>query len=218
MSRSRATVLIVVLALVAAFAVQRAGRRYTASLRTGPQLTHEVRAAGLRFAPSVLPADRQLVLHEIAAARPEAQRLIHEVDGLVTVYVGPAGGTVDAIGLTESRPDGYAVTLDLAPVWAREGERGVQRLVLHELGHVVDFALVKPALATRLDALIPRGYACDPRQPTSACAPREERFAETFSKWCTGDIGFNLSIGYKVQPPDSLDGWGAQLVAGIGAA
>jgi hypothetical protein len=194
----------------------RAGRT---QLRQGPQLTSEVRSAGLRFDAAVTANDRALVLREIATARPEAQRLIGVVDGLVTVHVGYAGqGGDHAVGFTQGTQNGFEMTLDLAGVWGQEGERGVQRLILHELGHVVDFTLVKPALATSLDALIPRGYDCDPGQPTSGCAVREERFAETFAKWCTGDIGFNLPLGYKVQPPDSLEGWGAQLVSGIAAA
>ena len=159
------------------------------------------------------------MLREIALARPEARRLIGIVDGLVTVSAGDATlGGPDAVGLTESSVKGFSVTLNLAAVWQGEGERGVQRLVLHELGHVVDGALVKPDLAARLDALIPPSYGCDPQQPEIGCAPRPERFAETFAKWCTGDIGFNLPIGYKVAPPASLDEWGAQLVSGIAAA
>ena len=30
-----------------------------------------------------------------------------------------------------------------------------------------------------------------------------ERFAESFAKWATGDIGLDLFIGYKVLPPDA---------------
>jgi hypothetical protein len=173
----------------------------------------------LSFDPAVAPADRQLVLREIASARPEARRLIDDVDGLVTIHVGPAtAGGADAVGLTTGSAKGFDVTLDLATVWLQDGERGVQRLVLHELGHVVDAVLVKPDLAARLDAQIPASYGCDPQQPDIGCAPRQERFAETFAKWCTGDIGFNLPIGYKVAPPLSLDKWGAQLVSGVDAA
>jgi hypothetical protein len=217
-SGSRPTVVVALLAFVALLFVQhsRAGHM---QITQGPQLTKEVRSAGLRFDAGVTANDRALVLRQIATARPEAQRLIGVVDGLVTVHVGSAGsGGADAVGFTQETRTGFDMTLDLVGVWQQDGERGVQRLVLHELGHVVDFALVKPPLAASLDARIPRGYACDPGRPTSACAPREERFAETFAKWCTGDIGFNLPLGYKVQPPDSLDGWGAQLVSGIAAA
>jgi hypothetical protein len=218
-ARSHTTILLALLALVLLAAVRHAGAGTHRTLGPEPRITKEVRQAGLRFAPDVLPADRQLVLHEIELARPEARRLIAIADGLVTVHVGDTSASgADTIGLTESTLDGFTVTLNLAAVYAGAGERGVQRLVLHELGHVVDRALVKPDLAQRLDAPIPAGYGCDPMQPDVGCAPRPERFAETFSKWATGDIGINLPIGYKVAPPTSLEDWGAQLVSGIGAA
>ena len=183
-------------------------------------LTQQVRDAGLTFGPGVAPADRQLILRDIALARPDARRLIALVDGLVTVSVGDTSNDgADTIGYTQGTATGFDVKLNLAAVYQTEGERGTQRLVLHELGHVVDAVLVKRDLAAKLDASIPGGYGCDPTAPAPiGCAPRAERFAETFSKWCTGDIGVNLPIGYKVAPPPSLDDWGAQLVSGIGAA
>jgi hypothetical protein len=218
-ARPHTTVLIALLAVVALAAVRHARARVQSVQAARPAITKEVRAAGLRFSPSVSPQDRQLIEHDIALARPDARRLIAIVDGLVTISVGDtSAGGADAIGLTEGSADGYAVTLNLAAVWSTTGERGVQRVVLHELGHVIDHALVKPALAARLDASIPAGYGCDPVQPDIGCAPRPERFAETFAKWATGDIGFNLPIGYKVEPPASLDDWGAQLVSGVAAA
>jgi hypothetical protein len=218
-SRLQTTLAVSVLALVTLAAMRHAHTRLQQAQQTGPRITSEIRDAGFRFGASVAPADRQLVLREIALARPEARRLIGIVDGLVTLEVGDAtAGGVDAVGLTQGTRDGFIVTLNLGAVWGDEGERGVQRLVLHELGHVVDGALVKPQLAGRLDALVPAGYGCEPGAGSVGCAPREERFAETFAKWCTGDIGFNLPIGYKVAPPTSLDDWGAQLVSGIDAA
>jgi hypothetical protein len=168
------------------------------------------RVAGLRFAPDVHSLDRRAVLDAIASARPEARRLIDLVDGAVTVEVGPVGRP-GAVGLTDPTGARYLVALDLARVVRRGGERGVRRLVLHELGHVVRFALVSPALMHRLDAQVPRGYPCPPGRPTSACAPDEERFAETFAKWASGDLGVQLSLGYAVPPPASLEAWGEPL-------
>jgi hypothetical protein len=183
-------------------------------------LTKQVLAKGLTFSPQVLPADRQLVLRDIAGARPEARRLIDMVDGLVTISVGDTSADgADTVGYTQGTGHGFDVKLNLAAVYQTGGERGTQRLILHELGHVVDAVLVKPDLAAKLDAPIPLGYGCDPAaQSAIGCAPRVERFAETFSKWCTGDIGVNLPIGYEVAPPPSLDDWGAQLVSGVDAA
>jgi len=183
-------------------------------------LTKQVLGKGLTFSPEVAPADRQLVLRDVAGARSEARRLIDMVDGLVTISVGDTSADgADTVGYTQGTANGFDVKLNLAAIYQTEGERGTQRLILHELGHVVDAVLVRPALAARLDAPIPVGYGCDPgAQSPIGCAPRAERFAETFSKWCTGDIGVNLPIGYKVAPPPSLDDWGAQLLSGVGAA
>jgi hypothetical protein len=219
-TRQHTLILLSILTLIALVATRHArDQRLQRAQAVRPEITSEVKAAGLRFDPAVLPADRQLVLREISMARPEARRLIGIVDGLVTVYVGDTSSRgADTVGLTEGTAEGYSVTLNLGAVYRTAGERGVQRVVLHELGHVVDHALVDPGLAARLDAPIPAGYGCDPVQPDIGCAPRPERFAETFAKWCTGDIGFNLPIGYKVAPPASLDDWGAQLVSGIDAA
>jgi hypothetical protein len=218
-ARPHVTVLVALLSLVALAAVRHARVRVREVADGRPRITKEVRAAGFRFSPNVAAGDRQLIEHEITLARPEAQRLIATVDGLVTISVGDTStGGADAIGLTQGSAKGYTVTVNLTAAWESGGERAVQRLVLHELGHVVDHQLVKPDLAGRLDALVPAGYGCDPQQPDIGCAPRPERFAETFAKWCTGDIGFNLPIGYKVEPPASLDDWGAQLVSGVDAA
>ena len=219
MARPHTTILLALLTLAMLAAIRHARAGAHRTLRAAPQITKEVRQSGLRFSPTVLDADRRLILHEIELARPQARRLIAIADGLVTIYVGDTSASgADTIGLTMGTPEGFTVTLNLAAAYASGGERGVQRLVLHELGHVVDRALVKPDLAQRLDAPIPAGYGCDPVQPDVGCAPRPERFAETFAKWATGDIGFNLPIGYKVAPPASLDDWGVQLVSGIDAA
>ena len=173
-------------------------------------LAHDVRRAGFRFAPTVAPADRQAFLDAVAAARPEARRLIGLVDGLVEVRIGPTG-TPGAIGLTEDGEPGYRVTIDLDLVLARYGPRGVQRTVLHELGHVVDHALLTDDLTAALDAGIPTGLGCE-EGLLGGCATRQERFAESFAKWALGDIGVNLEIGYKVPPPSAaLEVWGAPL-------
>lgn len=166
------------------------------------------RAQGLTF-DGVAAADQQAVLAAVAGAQPEARRMLDAVDGLVTVRVGPAGPT--ASGVTQTTPTGYDVLLDLGTVSRALGVRGIDRLVLHELGHVVRFALVPDGLLAQLDAGIPRGYGCEQGR-TGACAEPEERFAESFSKWAMDDIGVNLEIGYKVPPPtQGLAAWAAPL-------
>jgi hypothetical protein len=169
-------------------------------------LPDEVRAAGLRFAPGTHPADRSVVLRAVASARPEAQALIAAVDGLVDIEVGEAAP--GAAGSTYfGASERFRVVLELGPVFAQLGERGVRRLVLHELAHVVDQALVPAALDRQLDAGVPPCV-------DGACPPREERFAESFAKWATGDIGLALPIGYSVPPPaPSPERWGEPLAA-----
>ena len=200
----------------AAPASEVAGARYrldagAAKDEGARMLTPATRRAGLRFDPSVAQGDRAAVMTAVAAARPEARALVDLVDGLVDVRVGPVGG--HAVGITEVDEPGYRVDLDLGLVSSRYGERGIQRVVLHELGHVVDHALVPDTLAAGLDAGIPTGLGCD-EGTMGACADREERFAETFAKWALGDIGVNLDIGYKVPPPAlALSVWGAPLAA-----
>ena len=166
--------------------------------------------APLRFDDSIAPADRAVVERVIAEARPEARALVQRVAGLVRISVGrPGAGTV---GSAESTADGYNVVLDLGGVYRSNGMRGLRRLVLHELAHVVDHALVPSALEAQLDAATPPGIGCDDGL-SGGCAAREERFAESFAKWATGDIGHDLYLGYRVPPPASLSGWGAPLAA-----
>jgi hypothetical protein len=174
------------------------------------RLSAPERAATLTFPPGVAEADRQAILRAIADARPEAQRLIAAVDGLVDVEV--AATEKGVVGVTRSNGSRFTVTLNLGLAMRIHGQRGVDRLVLHELGHVVDFALVPADLDARLDAEIPRGYGCEEGQ-TGACAVPEERFAETFAKWATRDIGVGVDLGYKVPPPDDLESWGAPLAS-----
>jgi hypothetical protein len=187
----------------------------TAERAGAPLLSPADRAAGFAFAPGTAPADRAAFLAAVADARPDARRLIDLVDGLTDVRVGPTGAA-SALGLTRSGGPRYDVTVDLGHVTAAYGRRGIDRVVLHELGHVVDHALVPDDVMATLQAGIPAGYGCE--QGTSgACASPPERFAESFAKWATGDIGVDLYVGYKVPPPvPTLDAWGAPL-ARLGA-
>jgi hypothetical protein len=176
-----------------------------------PARTHALVGGGFTYAPDVSPGDRALIEAAVASARPEARRLIDLVDGSVTLHSGAAGP--DAAGTTTDYGDRFDVVLDLAGVRSGLGVRGVNRLVLHELGHVVDGALVPDDLLATMDAQIPAGWVCEEGH-VGSCAERQERFAETFAKWATNDIGVDLSIGYKVPPPEvPLDTWGAPLSA-----
>jgi hypothetical protein len=176
--------------------------------RIAGQVSAQERAATFTFDPGVPAADRDAFLTAVGRARPEAQALIAAIDGVVDVHI--AATEAGTVGLTQSVGDRFDVTVDLGTVSRRYGQRGIDRDVLHELGHVIDFALVAPELNTQLDATIPRGYGCD-RGTSGSCASQAERFAESFAKWATGDIGVDLYLGYKIPPPDDLAGWGTPL-------
>jgi hypothetical protein len=176
-----------------------------------PEISEETRAAGLRFAPSVTPEDRAWILAAIQAARPEAQQLIAEVDGLVEIRTDLPTGV--AIGLAELSSDGAIVNFDLRSL---NGDRALDRnvVVLHELGHVIDYQLVPDELVQQLDRGIPRVGTCQPAAavlPIGACTAIEERFADTFAKWALRGRFSLAGSGYGILAPASLEDWGAPL-------
>jgi hypothetical protein len=178
-------------------------------------VTPEIRARGVTFSPEVSPQDRAWVLAAIAHARPEAKRLIDEVDGMVTVESDPAQGQPAAMGITRPLSDGFRVWLNVRRL---DGTRDVDRdqTVLHELGHVIDFALIPQALDDQLDAGIPNSGSCQDEGGGilyGDCAPPEERLADTFAKWALGGSVSAVGAGYGITNPPSLDTWGAPLVA-----
>ncbi|MGZ8647245.1 MAG: hypothetical protein ACXW08_01180 [Solirubrobacteraceae bacterium] len=164
----------------------------------GNRVSDEQRAATLRFAPTVTAEDRAWILAAVAAARPEARRLIDEVDGLIEVRTNLA--SAQAIGMAEMSGDQATVSLDGRLL---NGERAIDRgvVVLHELGHVIDFVLVDDEVRQRMDAAIPR-------LGTPAV---EERFAETFAKWALGGRMSIAGDGYGIPNPPSIEDWGAPL-------
>jgi hypothetical protein len=113
-----------------------------------------VRAAGLRFGPGVPAGDQQWILAAIENARPEARSLIDDVDGMVvvTTFSEPGGRAVGMMRPTG--PDAYEVSFNVAYL---DADRKIDRdsTVIHELGHVVDAALVPPELRNRLAAALP---------------------------------------------------------------
>ncbi len=202
--------LLVAAALVAALAARQGAEPPPRAGAAGPpRASAENRAASFAFASGVEPLNQQAWLAAVARARPEARELIDRVDGLVRVEDGapPAG----ALGVTVSGPAGYTIRLPFGAVFGELGQRGFDRVVQHELAHVLHSALLDAALLDRLDAGIPPGRPCPPGTRRGSCAPAEERFAETFAKWASGDIGVDLYAGYAVPPPPDLEAWGAPL-------
>jgi hypothetical protein len=183
-----------------------------------PEITPGVRAGTLRFDEGVAPDDRAWILAAIASARPEAQRLIAEVDGLVEIDTGlNRPGTVTfgaehAIGLMRFGPYGARVSLDVTRL---DGDRAIDRnvVVLHELGHVIDALLVSDEMIKQLDAGIPTVGTCASweAEPTGACSAVEERFADTFAKWALGGRVSLAGSGYGIHAPASIEDWGRPL-------
>jgi hypothetical protein len=168
-------------------------------------VTDSARAAGLRFAASVTPAQREWIAAAIARARPEAARLMAEVDGLVVIGTYAENG--ETLGVTRSSARGFTVDFNVARL---DRDRAMDRatVVLHELGHVIDFALVPAELNARLDEQIPRGGPCG---LAIDCDLVEERFADTFAKWALNGAVAEIGAGYGIAMPASLEDWGAPL-------
>jgi len=168
------------------------------------------RAAGPAFAASVPQADRGWILASLKRPRPEARRLLEEVDGLVVIQTHSNMG--DALGYAQYVGHRFVVSFDIEAMNADERiDPGV--VVLHEMGHVIDRALVGNELDARLEAANPRRGTCVTTADVSGpCAAREERFADTFARWALrGAVSFGAS-GYNVDIPASLEDWGVPLL------
>jgi hypothetical protein len=174
-------------------------------------ISSATRAAGGRYEPAVTPADRAWIRAAIGQIRPEARRLVDEVDGMVTFHTEPGG---EMMGLAESGPEGSRVWFNVARL---DGDRMQDRAtaVAHELGHVIDYELVEDDLMRRLDAGIPRGGPCvqdgSGNGVGGGCTPVEERFADTFAKWALRGRVSAAGSGYMIPSPASLEDWGAPL-------
>jgi len=175
------------------------------------QVSEAERRAGLRFGSEVPPAVRAWVTDAVARARPEARRLVDEVDGVVDVHVHSG----DALGYV--RDDGVAdrltLSLDADELAMGYDDASRHQVVLHELGHVVHRVLLPDTLVEVLDAGVPRAGACRAGPDTGDCAQTGERVADTFAKWALGDPGTTMAVGYDVPAPPNLDIWGAPLSA-----
>jgi hypothetical protein len=204
----------VLLAVAACAAVVLVGARLTTDPHLAasgtPAISADQRGAGLRFAPAVEASDRAWIQAAIQSARPEAQRLIAEIDGLVEIRTDLPHTL--AIGQAEISSEGAVVRFDLRSLnYDRALDRNV--VVLHELGHVIDHYLVSDELVQELDRGVPRVGTCpaDSPLPTGACTAVEERFADTFAKWALRGRISLAGSGYGIPAPASIEGWGAPL-------
>jgi hypothetical protein len=168
------------------------------------------RRAGLRF-DGVSAADQAWIEAAVAQARPEAATLIDEVDGLVTVRTADLPGA-PWVGMTSGAGDGrFTIVFNLADL---DGRRTIDRdvVVLHELGHVVDFVLVPDDVVDRLAAQVPVTGTCRSAE-SGDCSAVPERFADTFAKWALRGAVSVTGAGYSIPMPASIEDWGAPLGA-----
>ena len=163
---------------------------------------------GFDFADSVPIADRQWIVEAVAHARPEAVRLIELIDHRTTV--APLRDESN-LGVMSQLVNGrYRIRLKLKSL---DGDMRANRelVVLHELGHVVDYAIVPDSLRDRLAAEVPTSGFCWHGR-LGDCAPPGEKFADTFAKWAyRGALSYRYGAGYQLPVPPSLDAWGAPL-------
>ncbi len=146
-----------------------------------PPVDPATRAATFRWDTTVSGKDKRWIQAAIDEARPEARQLIDDIDGMVIVGTYAQPGASE-IGLM--RPlgeDQYQVVFNLAYL---NGDRKIDRAttVLHELGHVIDAAVVPEALRDELAAQVPSSGSCVTPVHGDCTAPAE-RFADTFAKW-----------------------------------
>jgi len=174
-----------------------------------PPIEPAVRAATFQWDTTVKEKDKRWILEAVDQARPEARQLIDDVDGMIVLgtYAQPGAPEVGMM-----RPTGehrYQVVFNLAYL---NGDRRIDRTttVLHELGHVVDHALVPPELRDELAAQLPPVGSCVSPVHGDCTAP-EERFADTFAKWALRGAVSAAGAGYGVATPASLEDWGSPL-------
>jgi hypothetical protein len=211
---SRALIIVIVCAAVLAIAL----RAHRAAAGDG-EISPGIRAATLNLA-GVAPEDRAWIQSAIATARPEAQRLIAEIDGVVKIdtSLNQPGSSLPsvpggAIGLMIPTGGNVIVALDVKRL---NGDRAIDRnmVVLHELGHVIDLLLVDDKLIDRLDAGIPASRECpEAWDGAVSCTAVQERFADTFAKWALRGRFSIAGSGYGVPTPASLEDWGMPLGA-----
>jgi hypothetical protein len=175
------------------------------------EITAADRARSLRFDARVSPADQAWILAAERAARPEAARLLDEIDGMTTIgtFSLPRAGMVGFARPTGRRT--YEVQFNLAYL---DGRRKADRTqaVLHELGHVIDFAILPDAERDRLAAQVPSSGVCF-EATYGDCAPAAEQFADTFAKWALRGAVSSVGAGYGLMTPASLEDWGTPLAA-----
>lgn len=179
-------------------------------------VTAAPKKATLAAAHSKLPSSALPVLEgHVKQAPPIARRLARIVAPHLTFRI--ARGRADRAHGVPVAGGGLRFVVALLPrTWRRTA---IGRFVfLHELGHVVDWAFIGPALRQRVReafASSPAWRDCFPYKGTG-CVPASEVFAEQFAYWAGARR--TLRSGYGIPPLLSRDAFGDLMAeAGWGA-
>ena len=138
------------------------------------------------FTASMTPAARRAWLAAVAGAPPVARRILSEVDGAVAVSLRNCGAEAGDSCASVSDTGKYSVWLSPADLGDSDGGRFV---VLHELGHIVDYLGLDRTSYAAFRALFrrsPSWRSCFP-DPGSGCVPFAEVLADQFAFYATGE-------------------------------
>jgi hypothetical protein len=161
-----------------------------------------------------------MIVAAARSARPEARRLLLRVSPLVRFEVNRGACAAASASCVRAAEPGVARPIVISISAAQLGRartpaaRAVRRFViLHELAHAVDAALLTPAGRAAFAAAL-RGAARAPCRPRAAsgtpCAPAHELFADELARFAGG---FDVSLTTYDTPPLLTAGQVSALVA-----
>lgn len=178
------------------FDLSRRAPQTGSEIRRHRRLTAQQLARGFRFAPTLTKKERRRLDRIVSFAGPGAKRLISAVDGLTILTVESLHPSI--LGAARRLEHGR-YRIQITPRELRPPRGSTAFTLLHELGHVVDYAVVPNHVRDRLA----RQYPCIRYRP-NPCG-LAERFADGFAVWAitTG----NFSPREAPKPRLRLDGW-----------
>ena len=143
-------------------------------------------------------------------ARPEAQRLIAEIDGLVGVRTDLPRG--EAIGLAQMTLDDAVVSFDERSLNSDRRSTATSSSCTSS----ATWSTSSSSTTSSSSSSTRRSRASAPAAtrellPTGACTAVEERFADTFAKWALRGRISLAGSGYGIPAPASIEDWGAPL-------
>ena len=154
------------------------------------------------------PQDQRVDRGGARRGPPEAPQLIDDIDGMVTISTfGVPGAPGPSASTQHAAPSAYSVSFNLAYL---DGERKIDRnaTVLHEFGHVIDFARrSRPSCATSSPPSCRRRGACVTRRHGRLHArPRSASPTRSPSGRCAAPSPRSAPATASRRPPRSRTG------------